>query len=282
MAEGNIGVVGSGTMGAGIAQVFALAKYDVVLVDLQKEYLDHAISGVVKNLERLVAKGSISVTQKDVAIAGIQITTDYAALASCGLVVEAVSENRDVKKQVLRKIEFQVSGECIIASNTSTISITELAAHLNAPQRFVGMHFMNPAPLMQLVEVITAVQTGRQVTAEVTALAKKIGKTPVLVNDSPGFVLNRLLIPMINEAIFALDSGVADAKSIDSCMHLGANHPMGPLALADLIGLDVCLHIIEVLHTDFGDSKYRPCPLLKRMVAAGHLGRKSGRGFFVY
>ena len=215
-------------------------------------------------------------------LAAIQATTDYSDLASCHLVIEVVSENRDIKKQVLRKIEFAVTDECIIASNTSTISITELASEISVPRRFVGMHFMNPVPAMQLVEIIAALQTVEEVTAEVVALAKKIGKTPIMVSDSPGFVLNRLLIPMINEAIYALDEAVADAESIDSCMRLGANHPIGPLALADLIGLDICLHIMEVLHADFGDSKYRPCPLLRRMVAAGYLGRKSGRGFFAY
>jgi 3-hydroxybutyryl-CoA dehydrogenase len=282
MAESEIGVVGSGTMGAGIAQVFALAGHHVVLVDLTRECLDRAMAGIAKNLERLVKKEGISAAQRDAALAAIQATTDYPDLAPCHIVIEAVSENREVKKQVLKRIEGAVTVGCIIASNTSTISITELAAGIGAPARFIGMHFMNPVPVMQLVEVITALQTAEGTTAETVALAKKIGKTPVLVGDSPGFVLNRLLLPMINEAVFALDEGVADAESIDSCMKLGANQPIGPLALADLIGLDVCLHIMEVLHADFGDSKYRPCPLLRRMVAAGYLGRKSGKGFFVY
>ena len=196
--------------------------------------------------------------------------------------MEAVSENPQVKKQVLNQIEAAVSKECIIATNTSTISVTELASCLSAPRRFIGMHFMNPVPVMQLVEVVTALQTAPEVAAAVEAAAKKIGKTPVLMRDSPGFVLNRLLIPMINEAVYALESEVASAEAIDTCMKLGANHPMGPLALADLIGLDICLHIMEVLHADFSDSKYRPCPLLRRMVAAGQLGRKSGSGFFSY
>lgn len=282
MTEIRIGVVGSGTMGAGIAQVFAFAGYRVVLVDLAKEYLDRAIAGIAKSLEKQLRKDSISDSQRDATLAAIQATTDYSDLASCHLVIEVVSENRDIKKQVLRKIEFAVTDECIIASNTSTISITELASEISVPRRLIGMHFMNPVPAMQLVEIIAALQTVEEVTAEVVALAKKIGKTPIMVSDSPGFVLNRLLIPMINEAIYALDEAVADAESIDSCMRLGANHPIGPLALADLIGLDICLHIMEVLHADFGDSKYRPCPLLRRMVAAGYLGRKSGRGFFAY
>jgi 3-hydroxybutyryl-CoA dehydrogenase len=282
MAEGIIGVVGSGTMGAGIAHVFALSGHRVVLVDLRKELLDRALAGIQGNLERQVKKQSISTAQKEAALAGIQGTTDYAALVPCRIVIEAVSENRDIKKQVLKQIEAAVTEECIIASNTSTISITELAAGVRSPQRFIGMHFMNPVPVMQLVEVIDALQTAKEVTAEVEALAKEIGKTPVLVKDSPGFVLNRLLIPMLNEAVYTLEGGVATAEAIDACMKLGANHPLGPLALADLIGLDICLNILEVLHADFGDPKYRPCPLLRRMVAAGRLGRKTGRGFYEY
>ena len=282
MAEALIGVVGGGTMGAGIAHVFALAGHRVILVDLERAYLDRAVATIANNLERQVKKESISSAQKNAALAVIQTTTDYAALAPCRMVIEAVSENRDVKKQVLKQIDAVVAAECIIASNTSTISITELAACVRSPERFIGMHFMNPVPMMELVEVIAALQTAEQVTGEVVSLAERIGKKPVLVKDSPGFVLNRLLMPMINEAVYTLESGVASAEAIDECLALGAKHPLGPLALADLIGLDICLHVMEVLHADFADSKYRPCPLLRRMVAAGYLGRKTGKGFFTY
>jgi 3-hydroxybutyryl-CoA dehydrogenase len=282
MAEKTVGVVGSGTMGAGIAQVFALAGNQVILVDLRQELLDRALAGISANLERQAKKQAITAVQKDACIAAIRAATDTVALTPCSLVIEAVSEDAEIKTRVLKQIEAAVSEECIIATNTSTISISRLASCLRAPRRFIGMHFMNPAPVMQLVEVVSALQTAPDVTGAVEAAAKRIGKTPVLVKDSPGFVLNRLLIPMINEAVCALDCGVASAEAIDACMKLGANHPMGPLALADLIGLDVCLRIMEVLHADFGDPKYRPCPLLRRMVAAGRLGRKTGSGFFAY
>jgi 3-hydroxybutyryl-CoA dehydrogenase len=282
MNTDRIGVVGSGTMGNGIAHVFALAGFPVCLVDLDQGLLDRAVSAITKNLDRQVRKESITAAQRQAALAAITTSPDMAALGACSLVVEAVTESRELKKKIFTRLEEEVGAECILASNTSTISLSELAGALRSPRRFIGMHFMNPAPMMQLVEVITALQTSEATTAAIVGMAGKIGKTAVVVRDSPGFVLNRILIPMINEAICALDAGIADAAAIDSCMKLGANHPLGPLALADLIGLDVCLTIMEVLFADFGDPKYRPSPLLRRMVAAHMLGRKSGRGFFPY
>jgi 3-hydroxybutyryl-CoA dehydrogenase len=269
-------------MGSGIAQVFAQADHRVILVDVTQEAVDRGLDCIRKNLDKQVAKGTLTALRVDGVLSSINGSIQYGDLASCRLVIEAVPENRDVKRQVLGRIEAVVTEECIIATNTSTISISELAAAIASPRRFIGMHFVNPVPAMRLVEVIAALQTAEEIVSEIIDLAARLGKTPVRVSDSPGFVLNRLLIPMINEAVFALDEGLADSASIDACMKLGANHPLGPLALADLIGLDICLDIMDVLHADFGDSKYRACPLLRRMVAAGYLGRKTGKGFFGY
>jgi 3-hydroxybutyryl-CoA dehydrogenase len=282
MDTGAVGVVGSGTMGSGIAQAFALADRKVVLLDLRQELLDRSLAGIAGSLERQVKKGGLTPERAESARAAIRPSTDYSSLAPCALAIEAVSESREIKAQVLRGIESAVGEECLICSNTSTISISELASSLRLPGRFVGMHFMNPVPVMQLVEVIEGLRTSVEASAAAIEAVKSLGKTPVRVKDSPGFVLNRLLIPMINEAAMALEGGIASAVDIDTCMRLGANHPIGPLALADLVGLDVCLSIMEVLHGDFGDSKYRPAPLLRRMVAAGRLGRKSGAGFYEY
>ena len=280
METGAVGVVGSGIMGSGIAQVFALSGRELVLIDLSQDLLDRALARIAESLERQVKKGGVTPELAGRARAAIRASSDYASLSPCGLVVEAVSESRELKAQVLRRIESVVRDSCLVCSNTSTIPITELAASLRSPGRFVGMHFMNPAPVMQLVEVIEGLQSSAEASAAATEAVRSLGKTPIRVKDSPGFVLNRLLIPMINEAALALEGGVASAEDIDACMRLGANHPIGPLALADLIGLDVCLSIMEVLDEGFGGSKYAPAPLLRQMVAEGRLGRKSGAGFF--
>ncbi len=282
MLENHVGVVGAGTMGSGIAQAFALAGRHISLVDLQREYLERAVGSISASLDRQVKKEAISADQKAKILGLIEPITDYASLASCGCIIEAVSEDKALKARVYHSLDEVASPECILASNTSTISISEIASHVRDPQRVIGMHFMNPVAMIKLVEIIPALQTSVDVQNRAAALAEAIGKVPVVVKDSPGFVVNRILIPMINEAIYALESGVADADAIDACIKLGASHPMGPLALADLVGLDICLHIMEVLHADFGDSKYRPCPLLRRMVAANFLGKKTGKGFFNY
>jgi 3-hydroxybutyryl-CoA dehydrogenase len=277
-----IGVVGAGTMGHGIAQVALVAGYRVVLVDAAREALDRGLAGIQKGLGKLVEKGKLEAGAREAAWARLQTGSALQALEAADLVVEAVVEKLEVKAEVLGRLAGLTRADAILASNTSSISITKLAAATPRPERVIGMHFMNPVPLMQLVEIIRGLQTEQSVYESVEAVTRTMGKTPVEVHDAPGFVSNRVLMPMINEAVFCLYEGVGEAAAIDAVMKLGMNHPMGPLQLADLIGLDVCLDILRVLQEGFGDPKYRPCPLLVRMVDAGYLGRKSGRGFYDY
>ena len=277
-----IGVVGAGTMGHGIAQVAAAAGYQVHLCDIQPAALDKGMAGIGKSLDRLINKEKISAADKEAILGRVSATSELADLKVCDLVVEAVVEKLEIKTKVLARLDEICPPATILATNTSSISITKLAAATSRPEKVIGMHFMNPVPVMKLIEVIRGLSTDQETYDAVEAASKKMGKEPVEVHDAPGFVSNRVLLPMINEAIFALYEGVGTAENIDQVMKLGMNHPMGPLALADLIGLDVCLDILRVLQDGFGDPKYRPCPLLVKMVDAGHLGRKSGRGFYTY
>jgi 3-hydroxybutyryl-CoA dehydrogenase len=276
-----IGIIGSGTMGSGIAQVAATSGFKVILNDIEEEYLERSLKIMDKSLSKLVEKGKIT-ENKDSILERIRITTCLADLRESNFVVEAVFEDLDVKTKVLTAVDEVLGPEVILASNTSSISITQLAALTKRPEKFMGMHFMNPVPLMTLVELIKGIATTQETFDVVKGLAEALGKVPVEANDYPGFIANRILIPMINEAVYALMEGVGTAEAIDQVMKLGMNHPMGPLALGDLIGLDVCLDIMNVLYEGFKDSKYRPCPLLQKMVNAGYLGRKSGRGFYEY
>jgi len=277
-----IGVIGAGTMGNGIAQTCAVCGYDVIMQDVSDAALQRGLSTIEKSVGRLVSKEKISQAECDAAMGRIQVTSDIHAMADRDLVIEAASENLEIKLSVFTQLNEICADRTILATNTSSLSLTRIAAASGRDDRVIGMHFFNPVPLMALVEVIRALQTSDQTYQAIEALAKDLGKTPVSVKDSPGFVVNRMLVPMINEAVFILYEGLAQAEDIDAAMKLGAAHPMGPLALADMIGLDVCLWVMDVLHQEFGDSKFRPCPLLKQMVDAGYLGRKSGRGFYTY
>ncbi len=275
-------VIGAGTMGNGIAQTFATAGHPVFLLDADAAALKRGVATIEKSLAKFVEKGKLDAGKRDETLARIVTQESDFPMDACAVAVEAVPEKFEIKRAVFETLDRKLPAEAILATNTSSISVTQIAAITKRPGRVVGMHFMNPVPLMPLVEVVRGLESTDATVAETVELSKALGKTPVVVHDRPGFVSNRVLLPMINEAAFALLEGVADREGIDTVMKLGMNHPMGPLALADLIGIDVCLDIMNVLHEGFGDSKYRPCPLLKQMVAAGRLGRKSGRGFYEY
>jgi len=278
----SVGIIGAGTMGNGIAQVCAVNGIPVVLVDVAQQALERGLGAVRNNLERLVQKEKMSAADRDAALARIRCTTQYDDLKGLPLVIEAATENPEIKVKILKQLDALLAPEAIIATNTSSISITMLAAATQRADRFVAMHFFNPAPVMALVEIVRGLQTSDATHDAVFDLAKRLGKTPISVRNAPGFVVNRILVPMINEAFFVLAEGIAKPEDIDAGMRLGCNQPIGPLALADLIGLDVCLAVMNTYMAEFNDSKYRPCPLLKEMVAAGRLGRKTGRGVYAY
>ena len=282
MSITTVGIIGAGTMGNGIAQACAVSGLQVVMVDISEAAVAKGLATVAGSLDRLLKKEKISATDKDAALARIKTSTRYEDLKAAQLVIEAATENFDLKVKILQQADSIVAPEVIIASNTSSISITKLAAVTRRPDRFIGMHFFNPVPMMALVEIIRGLQTSDATHDAVHAMAKALGKTPITVKNSPGFVVNRILVPMINEAFFVLAEGLATPKDIDDGMKLGCNQPIGPLALADMVGLDVCLAVMDVYLSEFGDSKYRACPLLKEMVAAGRLGRKTGQGVYTY
>ena len=282
MSITTVGIVGAGTMGNGIAQACAVKGIDVVMVDIAQAAVDKGIATVGKSLDRLLQKEKITEADRDAALGRIKGSTSYDDLKKAQLVIEAATENHELKNKILKQLDELLDPEVIIATNTSSISITQLAAVTKRPDKFVGMHFFNPVPMMALVEIIRGLQTSDATHDAVKALAEALGKSPITVKNAPGFVVNRILVPMINEAFFVLAEGLATPEDIDAGMKLGCNHPIGPLALADMVGLDVCLAVMEVYLEQFGDSKYRPCPLLREYVAAGHLGRKTGRGVYSY
>jgi 3-hydroxybutyryl-CoA dehydrogenase len=282
MQVGTIGVIGAGVMGNGIAQVAARKGIDVLLLDVNEKAVKKGIDAVEDRLGRVVAKGQMSPAEKDAAVRRIKPTTVYDSLKSAEVIIEAATENYELKTRIFKQVDALVSTESILASNTSSVSITKLAASISRPERFVGLHFFNPVPVMSLVEIVRGLETSDATHDAAATLAVQLGKSPITVKSAPGFVVNRILLPMINEAFFVLAEGYASAEDIDQGMKLGCNHPIGPLALADMIGLDVLLSVMQILHDEFGDSKYRPSPLLRELVAAGHLGRKSGRGVFSY
>lgn len=275
-------VLGAGTMGAGIVQNAAASGFEVVLRDIKQEFVDRGIKGIEKNLTKMVDRGKLDAAAKDATMAKITGTVDMAAAKDCDLIIEAALEVMEIKKSIFKELDELCKPECILASNTSALSITEIAAATGRPDKVIGMHFFNPVPAMKLVEIIRGANTSQATFDAIKDLSLKMGKAPVEVNEAPGFVVNRLLVPMLNEGMFAVLEGVASAADVDTSMKFGAGHPMGPLALADMIGLDICLKIMETLYKEFGDPKYRPCPLLVKMVRAGKLGQKSGEGFFVY
>jgi len=277
-----VGVVGAGTMGAGIAQVAAQAGFKVIMRDIAGDLVSRGLNTISKNLDRSVKKGGVSQEEADTVLGRIKGTTELKEMAGCDLIIEAIVENMEIKKKVYKELDSICKPEVILASNTSGLSITEIAAATKRPNRVIGMHFFNPVPVMKLVELIKGAETGENTYTVAEELVRKMGKEPIKVNEAPLFAVNRILVPMINEAMFVLMEGIASAEDIDKGMKLGANHPIGPLALADLIGLDTLLMVVETLYNETGDSKYRPCPLLKKLVRAGHLGRKTGQGFYSY